>query len=148
MKPRSVSCSLAVLAIAFAAISGCTKEEEAPPVEEETAPQATVQDVEQVLPEVAVSADMEQFLAKVVSAKQVSAGHGIREYFDFWQEILHHPRIAMKVYFEVETEGTFRKDHDWRNMTNREILDAMCREYNLVWTIAKPDTIRIARETE
>lgn len=148
MKTRSVFYCLAVLAILFGSMSGCAKEEDVLPVEEETAPEATVQAVEQEAPEVAVSPDMEQFLAKVVSARQVAAGHGIREYFDFWQELLHNPRIAMKIYFEVKVEQKFQKNHDWRNMTNQEILDAVCQEYDLVWTITEPDTIRITKRAE
>jgi hypothetical protein len=148
MKTRSVFYCFAVLAIVFGSMSGCAREEDALRVEEETAPEATAQAVEQEAPEVAVSPDMEQFLAKVVSARQLAAGHGIREFFGFWQEILHNPRIAMKIYFEVKVEETFQKDHDWRNMTNRETLDALCQEYDLVWTIPEPDTIRITKRTE
>jgi hypothetical protein len=92
--------------------------------------------------------EMGQFLAKAVRAKSVAAGHGIREFFDFWQEMLHTPRIDLKIYFEVAVEGTFEEDHNWENTTYREILDDVCRRNNLVWTITEPDVVRITKKSE
>ena len=146
MKSRCVLGCLAVLCILFVPLTGCSEKEEAPPVEAET-PAPT--SVSAVAPGSAdPSPAMVQFLAKAVRAKRVAAGHGIREFFDFWQEMLHTPRIDLKIYFEVEVEGTFEEDHDWTNTTYREILDDLCRRNNLVWTITEPDTIRISEKPQ
>jgi hypothetical protein len=148
MKSTSVISCLVVLSVLLALMVGCSKEEEAPPLEEEATPQTSVQAAEPEAPAVTPSPDMEKFLAKVSSMRQVGAGHGIREFFDFQQQMLHNPRIDMKIYIDVIVEDKWRKDHEWKNMSNREFLDSMCREYDLLWTITEPDTIRIAKKPE
>jgi len=148
MKSSSFLSCLVVLSILFASMVGCSRKEETPPVEEETTPQASVPVAEPESPAVVASPEMEQFLAKAVRAKSVAAGHGIREFFDFWQEMLHNPRIDLKIYFEVDVGGKFQKDHKWENTTCREILDDLCLQNHLVWTITEPDTIRITQKPQ
>ena len=146
MTLRWVLGCLVALGILFGAMTGCSEKDEAPPVEAETPAPASVPIV---APEsVAPSPAMAQFLAKAVRAKSVAAEHGIAEFFEFWQGMLHTPRIDLKIYFEVEVEGTFEEDHDWTNTTYREILDDLCRRNNLVWTITEPDTIRISEKPQ
>lgn len=45
-------------------------------------------------------------------------------------------------------EDKFQRNHDWKKMTNRAILDSICQECDLVWTITEPDTIRISKKPE
>ena len=109
VKSPSVLSCLVVLSVLLASMVGCSKNEKAPPLEEETAPETSVQAAESEAPAVVPAPDMEKFLAKVVSMRQVAAGQGIREFFDFQQEMLHNPRIDMKIYFEVDVKEKFRE---------------------------------------
>jgi hypothetical protein len=118
-------------------------------VEDETAPESNIQTTEPESPEQPISPLMGQFLKKTAgSYKNASAGHQMSEFFSFWEDILHHPRFSMDINFEVELEGKFQRDHIWENKTNQEILDDLCKEYNLIWTTPEPNTIRISKKPE
>jgi len=148
MKSRSALCYLTVSSVLFAFVLGCSKKEDSPTAEDETAPESSIQATEPESPEQSISPLMDQFLRKTVGTKKVTAGHQIREFFDFWEEILHHPRISVEIYFEIELEEKFQRDRTWENKTNREILDELCQENDLVWTITEPNTIRINKRSE
>ena len=70
------------------------------------------------------------------------------EFFSFWEAVLHHPSNSMGIYFEVELEEKFQRDHIWKNKTYQEILEDLCKEYNLIWTTPKSNTIRISKKPE
>jgi hypothetical protein len=148
MMSRCVLGSLIGLSILFASLSGCSKKEDAPPVEAETAPETRVTTVEAELPEEPVSAAMAEFLGKSVGRRKVSAGEPIHEYFAFWETLLHRPEVGMEIYLKIEVEKEFQADRVWENKTNREFLDSLCQENGLVWTIAGPDTIRISAKAK
>ena len=62
----------------------------------------------------------------------------------FWETLLHHPDVGMEIYLKIEVEKEFQADRIWEHKTNREFLDTLCGENDLVWTIAGRDTIRIS----
>jgi hypothetical protein len=162
MTPRSVLGKLVVLSVLFVALSGCSKKEEAPkpqeraaakssaPAPEPAAPQTSVQTTELQTPEpTAMSATMEQFLERKVRMRPAAAGDEIQAFFTSWEEMLkRRSRQPLDIHFEVEVDGQFAKDHTWESATNRGILDEVCRECDLAWTIVEPNTIRITRKTE
>ncbi len=146
MKSRNVLSNLIAVTILLAFMSGCSKKEDTSTVEDETAPESSIQATETKSARPSISPVMDQFLKKTVGTKNASAGYQISEFFSFWEEILHHPRISMNIYFEVDIDEPFQRDHTWKNKTNREILDELCKEYNLTWTITEPDTIQITKK--
>ena len=138
---------------------GCSKKEEAPPVEEETAPPANVQVVQRELPEAVPSPEMERFvreavpsptmehfLKNAVRGKKATAGQGIRDFFERWQQALHKRSTPTQIRFDAELEDTFQNDRTWANTTNQKILESACQENHLVWTITEPNTIRITKK--
>lgn len=95
----------------------------------------------------AASASLESFLERRVRMRPIAAGQEIRAFFASWEEMLkRRSREPVDVHFEVDAEGTFGKEHRWTSSTNRGILDELARKYDLAWTIAEPNTIRIRKE--
>jgi hypothetical protein len=131
------------VSLLFASLWGCSKKEDSPTVEDETTSESAIQETEMESSAQTISPLMEQFLGKTVKTRKATAGYQISEFFYFWQDLLHNPRISMEIYFDVELEAKFQRDHIWKNKTSREILDELCQEYNLIWTITEPNTIRI-----
>lgn len=147
MKLRIVLNYLTVLSILFASMLGCSKKEDSSTVDDDTASESSIQVTRPESPIQSISPIMDEFLRKTVGTKKVTAGHQIREFFYFWEDVLHHPSNSIEIYFEIELEDKFQRDHIWKNKTNREILDELCQEYNLIWTITEPNTIRINKKT-
>ena len=148
MSTRRHIVHLASLIIMFASMLGCSKKEDSSLAEDETAPESSIQATEPESPAQSVSPLMDQFLKKTAgSYKKVTAGNDISEFFGAWENFLHHPRISIEIYFDVELEEKFQRDHIWENKTNQEILDDLCNEYNLTWTITEPNTIRVSKKT-
>ena len=134
--------------VMLASISGCSKKEDSAETQDEVVSEANMQVAEPEAKEQPISPLMEQFLGKISKTKKATAGHGIGDFFAFWQELLHNPRISMKIYFDVDVDGKFQRDHVWENKSNREILDEFCQEYNLTWVITDSDTIHITKKPE
>jgi hypothetical protein len=150
MKSRNVLTYLIVITIMLAFMPGCSKKEDSSTVEDETAPESNVQATEPESPEQSVSPLVGQFLKKSAgSYKKVIAGIDINDFFGNWENRLqHHPRTPMEIYFDVELEEKFQRDHIWENKTNQEVLDDLCNEYNLAWTTPEPNTIRISKKPD
>lgn len=148
MKSRRVLGCLVVLSILVALLSGCSKRDDAAAVEEEPGAASSVSAVEPEASEASISPTMAQFLGKTVGTQKVTAGHELQELFALWEQVLHHPRVSMEIYFEVDVEGEFQQDHTWENKTHREILDDVCQENDLVWTITAGDTIAIRKKPQ
>ncbi len=153
--------SFVVGVIAVGCLTGCSEREEERSMEEavessEGGPQAVAPAAQTraapVVTEVvevpaATSAPLESFLERRVRMRPIAAGQEIGAFFASWEEMLkRRSREPVDVHFEVETEGTFGKEHRWTASTNRGILDELAREYDLAWTIAEPNTIRITKE--
>ena len=148
MKSRRVVTYLILAPALFVSMLGCVKKENASPVADETAREPSVQAIEPQSSEASISPQMEQFLSKTVGTQKVTAGHQIREFFDLWEQVLYQASDSMDIDFQIELEEKFEKDHVWENKTHREVLDDLCREYGLVWTITGPNTIQISKKAE
>jgi hypothetical protein len=139
--------------VLVASLSGCSKKGNAPPVPEQTreaqptAPSPSTQVAQSVTTEQPVSLLIAEFLARKVRMRSVAAGDSIAEFLSNWENILQRrSRQPLDLHFDVEVDGAFPKDHVWVSPTNRGILDELCRECDLVWTIASSNTIRISRK--
>ncbi len=146
MKSRSILSCLVVLSLLVASMMGCSKEEEAPPVKEESTPEVSVQAAAPESTEPVASPAMEQFLASPAGSGSMTVHDQIGKFFDFWGQCMRNSsRKPMDIHFEVELEENFQKDHTMKGKTGREFLDDVCQENNLVWTITKLNTIRITK---
>ncbi|UCD53336.1 MAG: hypothetical protein JSW27_11940 [Phycisphaerales bacterium] len=161
MKWRHVPSCLIVLSVLCTSLAGCSKKEDAPPAQEQTraepstpaaqptAPAPGTQVAHTVATERPVSPLIAEFLERKVRMRNVTAGDSVPGFFASWENILQRrSRQPIDLHFEVEVDGTFPKDHVWASSSNRGILDELCREYDLVWTIASPDTIRISGKAQ
>ena len=148
MKSRCVVTYLVLASVLFVSMLGCAEKEETSPAEDEMAREPSVQVIEPQTPEQSISPVMEQFLSKTIGTQEVTAGHQIRELFDLWEQVLYQASDSMDIDFEIELEEQFQKDHIWENKTHREVLDDLCRENGLVWTITGPNTIHISKKAE
>lgn len=132
----------------LASIPGCSKKEDSAVTQGEVASESNMQVAEPEATKQTISPLMEQFLSKISKTKKATTGYQISEFFSFWQELLHNPRISMEIYFDVDVDGKFQRDHVWENKSNKEILDDFCQEYNLTWVITDSDTIQITNKPE
>jgi hypothetical protein len=161
MKWQHVPGYLVVLSVLCVLLAGCSKKEDAPPVPEQIrtepsmpAPQPAASapgaPTTQTVPtEQPVSSPIAQFLERKVRMRNVTAGDSIPGFFTAWENIFQRrSRQPLDLHFEVDVDGTFPTDHVWTSSSNRGILDELCQEYDLAWTIASPNTIRISRKTE
>lgn len=162
MRMRWALGSVAVLFVVLAALSGCSKKDEAPkatepaptessvPAPKPPAPKLNVQPMESpTFTPVVVSAALEPFLERKVRMRNVTADQEIRAFFASWEDILkHRSRQPVDIHFDVAVDGPFGKDHAWRSATNRSILDELCQEYDLTWTATEPNTIRVSKKPQ
>jgi len=147
MDSRCVLSWFTVMIVMLASILGCSKKEDSSTTKDEVESKSSIQATESA--EQSISPLMDQFLRKTAgSRKTVSAGTQMSEFFTFWETFLQHPRNSMNIYFDVELEETFQKDHAWEKKTNQEVLDDLCKEYNLNWEITDSDTIRISKKAD
>jgi len=155
MKLRRVLNCLVVWAVLLSLLPGCSRKEDAPPAPESTrAAQATVPSSNAPVTAPAtvaqsVSPLIAEFLERKVRMRTVGAGDPIAGFFTNWENILQRrSQQPLDLHFDVEVDGAFPKDHVWASPTNRGILDELCREYDLVWTIVSSNTIRISRKAK
>ena len=148
MNSRYVLRCFIISTVVLTSVPGCKKKEDSSSPEGKAVPESNIQVPIAEVSDQSVSELMEQFLGKVVKTKKASTGYEISEFFSFWQELLHNPRISMEIYFDLDVDEEFKRDHIWENKSNREILDDLCKEYNLTWTITNSDTIKIAKQQE
>jgi len=142
MKSRYALGSLILLLALLATLTGCSKREDARAGQEEGAAVAGPEAAGQSVPPL-----IAQFLDRRVRMRNVTAGGEIRAFFASWEEALRRrPREPMDLHFEVDVDGTFPRDHAWENPTSRGILEEVCQECDLVWTMASPNTIRISKK--
>jgi hypothetical protein len=154
IKSRNTLGSLIVVFLVVGCLSGCAEREEGAVAESNEAvsePAASAPMTEAVEPRATAPAEgpasLESFLARRVRMRPIAAGQEIRAFFASWEQMLtRRSREPVDVHFEVDAEGTFGKEHRWTASTNRGILDELALEYDLAWTIAEPNTIRITRE--
>jgi hypothetical protein len=157
MKWQHVPGYLVVLSVLCVSLAGCSEKEDAPPVPEETraepstpaTPPAAQQVAQTVATEQPVSSPTAPFLERKVRMRKVTAGDSIPEFFTSWENIIQRrSRQPLDLHFEVEVDGTFPTDHVWSSSSNRGILDELCAEFDLEWTVTSPNTIRISEKTK
>jgi len=141
MKSRYALGRFILLLVLLTALAGCSKREDARAGQEEGGAAAAMGQ--------SVSPLIGQFLDRRVRMRNVTAGDEIRAFFTSWEEALRRrPREPIDLHFEVDVDGTFPRDHAWENPTSRGILEEVCQECDLVWTIASPNTIRISKRSK
>lgn len=138
--------TVSLILLVLVSMVGCSKKDHSTTNEDEINSESAVQATETESSTQTISPLMKQFLSKKVKTRKATAGYQISEFFDFWQDLLHNPRISLEIYFDVELDTKFKRDHIWENKSNREILNELCREYNLTWTITGSDTIKITKK--
>jgi hypothetical protein len=161
MKWQHVTRCLVVLSVLYISLPGCSKEEDAPPAPEpapttssapgpQPAPSAPGAPAAQTIAtEQPISPLIAQFFERKVRMRKVTAGDSIPGFFTAWENILQRrSRQPLDLHFEVEVEGTFSKDHVWASSSNGGILDELCQAYDLTWTVASPNAIRISAKTK
>jgi len=156
MKWRYVPGCLVVWAVLCVSLAGCSKEEDAPPSPEQAptksstpAPQPAAPPAQTIATEQSISPLIAEFLERKVRMRNVTAGDSVPEFFTSWENIFQRrSRQPLDLHFEVEVDGTFPTDHVWSSSSSRGILDELCQAYDLAWTVASPNAIRISAKTK